>query len=252
MNSNKRQTEIYEYLKRVGSENVSTLAAKYGVSEMTIRRDLSALEDASLIVRQYGKASAIKTEPLSVGFTSRIDKEYAAKCTIAKRTVPLLQKAKLLYLDGSSSAFHILQFLPKDRSYTIYTNSYAVFQVISKMPNVQPFIIGGFLSEDNNTLDDESSREVAKHIFVDLSFFSCYGFSYEGLFNNAYAGTEVKRIILQNSTESVLLADSSKALTRGIYLFSRWSSISYFITDIPLPEQLAAVINKYGAKVIDH
>ena len=119
------------------------------------------------------------------------------------------------------------------------------------MPNIQSFIIGGFLTDDNNTIDDESSREMAKHIFVDLAFYSCYGFSYEGLFNNAYLGTEVKRIVLQNAEKSVLLADSSKVLKRGIYLFSTWASVSYLITDSPLPDSLAGSSRAAGTVVID-
>lgn len=250
-NARVRQSKIFEHLKVVGSESVTVLAQMFGVSEMTIRRDLDALERASLIVRQHGKALLVKTETLSVGFAERAGKNYKVKCAIAQRAIPLLENAKTLYVDGSSTAFCLLQFLPRDCVYTIFTNSYAVFKEISVMPNIQSFIIGGFLTDDNNTIDDESSREMAKHIFVDLAFYSCYGFSYDGLFNNAYLGTEVKRIVLQNAEKSVLLADSSKVLKRGIYLFSTWASVSYLITDSPLPDSLAGSIRAAGTDVID-
>ena len=70
-NARVRQSKIFEHLKVVGSESVTVLAQMFGVSEMTIRRDLDALERASLIVRQHGKALLVKTETLSVGFAER-------------------------------------------------------------------------------------------------------------------------------------------------------------------------------------
>lgn len=252
MTANKRQTEIFEHLKQAGSANVSTLAELFNVSEMTIRRDLMALEDASLVIRKHGKAVLAKEEELSIRFATRADSNYEKKSAIAQQTIPLLQKAKILYLDGSSTAFCLLQFLPQNQNYTIYTNSYAVFQAICKMPNIHPFIIGGFLAEDNNTLDDETSRDVAKHIYVDVAVLSCYGFSYEGLFNNAYTGTEVRRIILENAAETIVLADSTKAFTRGIYLFSSWDSVNYLVTDKPLPTQLDAAIRDQNVTIVDH
>lgn len=251
MTSRKRQTEIFEYLKQVDSASVSALADLFHVSEMTIRRDLTALEDASLIIRKHGRAVLAKEEDLSIHFAIRSTKNHEKKTIIAQRTVPLLKKAKILYFDGSSSAFCLLSYLPQDQEYTIYTNSLAIFQEICKMPNIRPFIIGGFLTEDNNTLDDETSRDVAKHIYVDVAVLSCYGFSHEGLFNNAYTGTDVKRIIQENAVETIVLADSTKAFTRGIYLFSSWGSINYLVTDEAISEGLKNTICKYSVTIID-
>lgn len=251
MQANDRQLQILDHLKKAKSARVADLAIMFQVSEMTIRRDLNTLAKAELIEHQHGKAVLIEQEELFGTFSERSDVYKKEKQFIAQRTLPLLQSANSLFIDGSSTAFEVIPLLPSKRTFTIYTNSFAAFSKMYNMPNINAFLMGGFLCPDGNTLDDVSTLQTAHNINVDLAIFSCYGFSNDGIFNNDQYGVEVKRIIIMNAFSSVLMADSSKAFTRGIFRFATWDYISYLITDRTLPADFKEMLLKYNTQVID-
>ncbi len=250
MNTENRQIKIFEYLKAHGSVSVNTLASIFNVSDMTIRRDLSALENASLIVKRYGKAEILTKNELDIVFPERAKKNTSLKHKVAQLTLPLIKHASSIYVDCSSTAFELLECLPQDQEMTVFTNSLAALNVLVRNPKLSLFAIGGFLCNDHNTLDDETSIETAKQIFVDVALISCVGFSYEGLFNNAYRGTQIKRIISKNADKCILLADHTKAFQRGIFLLNEWEAISYLVTDEPPEATLYSSISQRGVKII--
>jgi DeoR family fructose operon transcriptional repressor len=251
MKPENRQFEILKYLKRCKTASVSNLASHFHVSEMTIRRALSALENASLIVRTYGMAILADTDEDLDVFPQRVNVNLTPKQKIAQLAFPLLKNISSIYVDCSTTAQEFLKILPPDQSFTIFTNSLAALNLLCAKPNIKVFALGGFLYENNNMYDDIITEKIASQIFVDMTIFSCVGFSHEGPFNNEYPGTQFKRIMLNNSSETMLIADHTKALRKSIFLLSDWDSVTYFVTNEPLDPALRNTILQHNVTVLD-
>ena len=250
MTTSNRQTMMFEYIQMQKVATVAQLARHFHVSEMTVRRDLVALEQAALIVRSHGKAEILEQQDIDIKFSQRAIKDLACKRRIAQLALPFLEKASSIYIDASTTAYELLKILPDTRPMTVFTNSFAAFNLISNNINIRPFLIGGFLCKDHNTLDDETSHDIAKKIFVDVAVISCAGFSFEGAFNNAYPGNQIKRIMIGNARRTFLLADHTKSSSRGIFLLSSWDEISHFFSDAPLESTLETVIKQHGVTIL--
>lgn len=250
MKSESRQIAIYNMIKSKREMSVNSLAEHFNVSPMTIRRDLDHLEQSKLIYRSYGKAVVADENNPDMTFSLRETKNLALKQKIAISARQFLNDVQSIYVDGSSTVLELMKLLPENRSYTIFTNSIAALLLLQKNERITTFIIGGFLCDDNNTLDDSTSDDIAKRILVDATFTSCTGFSVNGTFNSGISGSQIIRIMNRNSHKNYVLADHTKFNCHGIFLLDTWDKIDAFITDQELEPSVLKILRSNGVDVI--
>ena len=226
-----RQNTIYEYIRKHYEVRVSTLVDTLGVSDMTIRRDLSHMESMGLIKRVFGGAVIVDTPFSETTFSSRSSSNDQNKKKIAAKAAEFLSSGASVYIDGSTTCSELAELLPVGMELTIFTNSLALVYALRNKESLHLFLMGGELARDGNTFDGSMVMDIASRIFVDISFFSCSGFSSEGVSNNGIIGTQVKKIILKNSKRNILLADSSKYNRQGLYMLGEWNEVHTLITD---------------------
>ncbi len=250
MNIEERRMHIYNLIKNQKEVIVAELADYFAVSTMTIRRDLDSLEDAGLIRREYGKALLVDDTVNETNFHFRSQSNHSAKIQIAALAARHLKNASSIYIDGSSTAYEFIKALPPDRHLTVFTNSAIALQYLSSFQSINVFVMGGLLARDNNTLDSEITVNIAKNIFVDAAVISCSGFSAQGFFNNGITGSQIKKIMLENSQHNYLLADYSKFNTQGVFLINTWDAIDTLICDRPFDEKTRQSIANCDVEII--
>jgi len=249
MNSIERRKKIYDLIKSMGETQNAILSKKFDVSEITIRRDLDKLEEAGLIKRAYGKSKIIASVNSSVLFKSRESENRHAKQKIAQKALSLLENVNSVYIDEGTTCYELVKILP-EKTLIVFTNNISSVMILRQTPRIKTFVIGGFLADDKNTTDGEVAINTAKNIFVDLAFISCHGFSAKGFVNDGLIGSQVKKIIIENSMKTCLLADYSKFNRRGLFLLGAWNEIDAFITNEALPEKDMEIIKKFGVEII--
>lgn len=252
MNSELRQIKIYDVIKNEQDVSVASLADRFHVSSMTIRRVLSKLEESKLIERSYGKAHIIDTSKTETSFATRQTFNIVAKEKIANLAIQFLldKKIKSIYLDGSTTAAVLAKAIPQDVALTVFTNSAAVLQVLLHKPWLRTFVIGGFLDCDTYALNDISTEDQCKQIFVDATFTSCGGFSAMGMFNNGFTGAQIRRILMKNSARNFLLVDHTKFDSHGIFLLNTWDMVDVLITDEELPRSLLQILREKNVQIV--
>ena len=227
-----RQSLIYEYIKQHTEVGVADLIKKFQVADMTIRRDLSKLQDMGLIRRVHGGAVLVDTSHRESTFTVRSIANLESKRRIAEKAVEFISEGSSLFIDGSTTCSELAKILPDGKNLTIFTNSLAFINEMKSEKKLDNLVLlGGELSKDENTFDGTFALELASKIYVDCMFFSCSGFSQNGISNAGLIGTQVKKIILNNSKKHVLLADSSKYDNQGLYMLCKMDEIQVLITD---------------------
>lgn len=252
MNSETRQISIYEMIKTNKEMSVNTLAHCFGVSAMTIRRDLDQLEHSKLIERVYGKAKIADESKTELSYSMRKSMNLASKQKIALQAAKFItdHDIRTIYADGSSTAMELLKVLPPSRSLTVFTNSIVAVNLLLPKTWIDTFVIGGFLNREISSMDDITSADLCKQIYVEATFTSCSDISADGMFNSGTTGMEIRRIMMKNSQHNYLLADHSKFNSRGIFLLNTWDKVDTLITDEKPEAAFIKALKKYGVNII--
>ncbi|MCU6734392.1 DeoR/GlpR family DNA-binding transcription regulator [Diplocloster agilis] len=252
MRPESRQIEIYRLIKKSKEISIQALSEYFGVSSMTIRRDLDKLERSNLIYRTFGKVHICDETKSEYPFAQRETTNLDFKKKIAQSALKLIGDMESIYVDGSSTAYEFVKLLPPDKRLTIFTNSVAIIELLYNMQrkNFRIFVIGGFLSNNLHALDDNTSPNIIKRIFVDATFTSCAGFNADGSFNNGIVGSQILRTMFKNSSCNVLLADHTKYNAQGIFLLNSWEKINVLITDEPFETNAMNIIRNQNVKII--
>src|SRR5688500_19158783 len=105
-----RRRVILEWLERDGKVVASELVASLGVSDDTVRRDLRELAAGGHVQRVHG--GALPPPPVAASFAQRLHVAPEAKAHLAEASLPLLENAEVLLLDGGTTALELARRLP--------------------------------------------------------------------------------------------------------------------------------------------
>ena len=118
-----RKNEILGKLRAEQRVLVSELAAYYGVTEETIRRDLDKLEKEGFATKTYGGAILGNSTKTDLSYTIRNKTNVDAKTQIAELVSTLIDDGDHLMLDDSSTSLYIARRLKEKKGLTVITNS---------------------------------------------------------------------------------------------------------------------------------
>lgn len=256
MYSIQRQSLILEHLEKDGEVDVNVLAEKFSTSRETIRRDLSEMETAGLLLRTHGGAVPIGKK-FSDGYEypllARGVQKYDEKQRICKVAAKMLEDGDTIFLDNSSTTMYLLRYVPKEIKITVVTNSIQVMLESGKLNNDNIVIIsvGGIFNLKNYSLTGMLTNNFAQSFFPDKAFISCRGIDEKsGMTDASIHEIEVKRNMINQSKQFILLADYSKFGLTGAIFIGSLAEIDCVITDSKVDKQKLKMFDEYKAKII--
>ncbi|RAG80962.1 D-beta-D-heptose 1-phosphate adenosyltransferase [Streptacidiphilus pinicola] len=250
-----RQQQILVLAQEQGRVDVPTLAEEFGVTQETIRRDLSALDKAGLLHRVHGGALPAGTLHLEPGLAERDSTAAAEKERIARAALgvlpSLLPEEGTLLLDAGTTVSRLAALLPQDSRYTVATNALPVAARLADHPSLTLHLIGGRLRHRTHAAVDAWALRDLADMHADLAIVATNGFSAEGgLSTPDLAEAAVKRAMVTGARRVLLVADSSKYGARHFARFADLRQIDLLVTDTGLDDAQAAEIQGLGPEVI--
>ena len=254
-----RKQEILNTLRRRGSIDVQELARTFGVTYMTIHRDLQALEKEGLISRVYGgavaapereKAKAARKEPVRPGYSPvREENRFIAKAAAAQ-----FRDFDIIVLFGSTCALEMCPLL-HEKSITVVTNGLNIALQFADSDSVQVLLTGGLLRQRSVSLVSIRNPDLLEHINIGKCFFSATALSEKGVMEQSYEESEAKRELLRRSDQLYLLADHSKLGGTAPYVDCACRQLHTVVTDRyaeSTPEMTACLraMAKLGIRVL--
>ncbi|ADK81796.1 DeoR/GlpR family DNA-binding transcription regulator [Sediminispirochaeta smaragdinae] len=246
----KRQNEILQIIKKNASINVKDLFPLYPVSSATIRKDLSILEEANLIIRKRGEAHIVDSNTLTpFELRSRINHEI--KVEIAKCAVNFINDGDSIILDSGTTTLEIARLLSNKNSITVLTNSLPVATVLANT-QVSVSLSGGMLFSQNMSTQGPDAEAFFSRVKVDKAFIAASGVRLnEGLAALSPFEAHLKRFMIKAANEVFGVFDSTKFDAAGINLFAGYGDIDYVITDkTHLPEMALEKFERDGLSYI--
>ncbi|WP_426224988.1 DeoR/GlpR family DNA-binding transcription regulator [Pseudarthrobacter sp. DSP2-3-2b1] len=244
-----RQHLILQELMDAGTVRVAALAARLDVSEMTVRRDIDALDAGGLLLRVHGGAARTDSfSALEPGFAVKSTRELDAKAAIAAAALDLIRPGMTVFLSGGTTTFELARILPRNLGITVATNSIMVAHSLgsgepatpageSDVNEGQPrdgiriLILGGERTP-SEALVGPLAAQAAKAIAADLCFMGVHGMDLEaGISSPNMLEAEVNAAMIAASGKLVVLADATKYGVVGLAGIAPLAAVDILITD---------------------
>lgn len=232
-----REAVILDQLAKDGSLSVAALSADLGVSEVTIRTQLRALEQRGLLTRTHGGA-----QPSSIqNVLSRRSQHAEAKERIAKAAAELVRDDDRIMIEAGTTTSLIVRHLVGRRGVQIVTNSTLVLAQARLNAELTVFLTGGTFHRPSESLVGSAALRTLGDFNVRLAFIGTDGFTVErGLTTQFAEGAEIISKMHDRAEETWLLADSSKYGRTGFVSVLAIDALAGIITDSGIrPEPLS-------------
>lgn len=221
---------IEERLDADGAVRIDELADAYGVSDMTIRRDLDELEALGIARRIRGGAVAVGPEP----FAERHRLNAKAKGRIAEKLLELLPDVGTIALDASSTVYRLATSIEGSRDLVVITNGLDTFLALTERPGVTVNLTGGSRESRTGSLVGPIAGRSAEDFLFDV--FICSSAALDPVLGSSEASlaeAEVKRSLAGSSARIVLAIDQSKLGSRAQARMFALNEIDVLVTDLP-------------------
>lgn len=252
-----REVAIAELLKKESKISVQELSERFGVSGMTIRRDLEILRKNHVIERTHGFASLVQGgEEYAIDGeiydlrTARIQ-NLNIKNQIACYAAKLIQPNDLIFFDSGTTVSRITNFLPTDFEFSALCYNFTVLAELLKHPNIKTIFPGGYYYPEDQIFTSSEAVNTIRHFRANIAFVSASGI-HKSLGITCINGhsADNKRAIIESSAKTILLTDSTKFDLVKSNHFAELSEINTIITDNGISEKWLKYLNSNKIEII--
>lgn len=226
-----RHEEILRLLEKESTVRTTALARRLKVSDETIRNDFEVLEAEGLLVRVHGGARRPETPRRELPLSERLAIQREEKTAIAREAVRRIQRDETIFLDASSSALTMTEYLP-DLPLTILTNAQNVVMALADRPRYDIICTGGLWDPRSRSYVGLLAEESLRRYQIHRMFFSGNALDLvRGASEVSSRQAIFKERVLPLSEEICLLADHTKLGKKSAFFFAPTKEIDVLITD---------------------
>lgn len=242
-----RQTQILDVVSEKKRVPVLELAELLKVSDVTIRKDLSILEEKGLLKREHGFA----TLPESDDISTRLLFNYETKRLIARKAIETIKDGETLMIEsGSTCALLAEEIVNNRRDVTILTNSVFIATFLRNKRGFKIILLGGEFQQESQVMVGPLIKKCAENFFVDKFFMGTDGFNENGAMAGDMMRAEAVRNMAKSARQSIILTESKKFSQVGVVPLLNYEKISAIYTDNKISAESKADLAKRGVQVI--
>lgn len=224
-----RRNAILGRLERDGKVVASDLVAALGVSEDTVRRDLKELAAQGRVQRVHG--GALPAASVDASFSQRLEIGAEAKARVAEAALPLLEGARVVLLDGGTTALELARRLP-DRPLTAITNSPPVAAALARHSRADVILVGGRLLKPSQVTVGAAAVDAIRAVRADVAVLGiCSLHPDVGVTALDHEESLVKRAVVESAAEVIALATADKLRSAAPYLVASLADLDHVVTD---------------------
>ncbi len=247
-NTQQRRRAIIDLLNDQGEVSVEALAEQFSTAEVTIRKDLAALESNGLLLRRYGGAILVPKELMA----DPVEKVSLRKQAIAAASAQLIRDHNRIILDsGSSTTSALLPELSHKQGLVVMTNSLSIANALRELEN-EPTILmtGGTWDPKSEGFQGQLAEQILRSYNFDQFFIGADGLDLDRgttTFNELYS---LSRVMAEVAREVIVMAESDKIGRKIHNLELPWSAIQVLVTDDGIADKDRKKIEQQGVQVI--
>jgi len=247
----RRQRILWE-IQSQGTTAITALSQKYGVSEMTIRRDLQALAAAGHIERTHGGALPRSESMIEPRYAAKQELNAGRKAAIAHYAATnLVVDGDSVILEGGTTVTYMARYLADKQDLTVITNGlYTTNELRRLMPRTTVISTGGRLRDTSFTFIGPHAEGFFGGIHANKLFLSATGLTLDaGCTDPSIIETQVKKAMIAAAGHVIVLLDSTKWGTTSLVTVLPIEQIAVLVTDDGAPPSTVQILRERGVDV---
>jgi DeoR family transcriptional regulator, fructose operon transcriptional repressor len=250
-----RRSQIAQMVMEKSRVYVSELVTMFQVTETSIRRDLTILEESLRLQRVHGGAIPIPGNLRTDSFSEKKELHIKSKERIGKAAAEMIKQGDILLLDSGTTTLQVINNIPSalrvHNLITLVTNSQPIAQEVLNWPSPNLTILGGLFMPDYQAAIGPETLTQLTGIMADIVFLGTDGLTLNGGVTTAnILMAEVDRKMVEHSRKAVLITDSSKIGRVGFVPVKPVTAFQTIITDSNAPTDFIQSVRDLGVEIV--
>lgn len=240
-----RESQILELLSQCGRMEVAALAQRLGVSQVTVRKDLDALEERGILRREHGFAVSGSGDDVN----NRLAIHYEEKRHIARRAARLVSPGETVMIESGSCCALLAEEIARTKpGATIITNSAFIASYIRRVEGARVVLLGGDFQNDAQVMVGPILRVCAQQFYVERLFVGADGWSPAlGFTGNDHLRVQAVRDMAEHAGQVIVVTESGKFSQRGVVPLNLPATA--VVTDCGLTAEQARRLSETGTQI---
>ncbi len=238
-----------DMLMDAGSASVDDLAARFGVSRMTVHRDLDDLEQSGLLRKVRGGASIQSSSKFESDFRYRERQAAEEKRRIAAAASRRIEPGQTIMVDDGSTANAIAEFLPGRQPLTVITSNLAVINELAGKPGIDLIALGGRYHRTFHGFFGLVAEEALRGLRADIAFVSTSAIQGASAYHQDEEVVHYKRLMIRAAERRFLLADHRKFGRSALHFLADLTAFDAVLTGAALPAEASAPLEEAGIEL---
>ncbi len=247
----KRQAQILEILLKEEAITVTVLAELLNVSTVTIRKDLTELEQANKLYRSHGKAIIINPFSYNRSVNEKEKIAVEQKDAIGREAAKLITRDDSIIIASGTTVHALARNIKPIHRLTVVSASLTVSEILSQDENNDIIQLGGMLRHSSLSVVGQYSKQILENCSFSKLFIGVDGIDFDfGFTTTDMREAELNQQMIRAAQKVIVLADSSKFGKRGFAKIGNIEDIDVIITDAGVSQNVINLINDHGITLI--
>ncbi|MBO5465107.1 MAG: DeoR/GlpR transcriptional regulator [Alistipes sp.] len=253
MTINERHDLIIKELDTKGQVSVTELSTMLNVSEVTIRKDLTMLEQGNRLYRAHGKAIKMSPYINDRDVNVKFSQYPAEKTAIGKKAVSLIEANDSIIIASGTTVEYFAREVYTDESLgrlTVITSALNVASILAKNRNFEVVQLGGIVRGTALSAVGSDAEHMLENFNSSKLFIGVDGIDIEyGLSTTNLLEANLNRVMIRSAQKTIVLCDSSKFGRRGFSRICEIDDVDQIITDAGIPPHTLEALQQRGIEV---
>ena len=251
VSATERRLQTKQLLQEHGRASVSKLSERFGVSEVTVRKDLRALEEEHVLIRTHGGAVLAEHYKFDLPFDAQAALHAEEKRRIGQVAAARVRDGDAIILSSGSTPAQVARHLEGRKGLTVLTSSIRIASELISNEEVDVLMLGGQLHSATASVAGPYTEQMLRDHAVQKLFLATDGCDIRhGLTTTSMMEAHLQRIMMEVAAEVIVVADASKFGRRGLSRISGVEEIDVFVTDDRVSEPDVRHLEEAGVEVV--
>lgn len=233
-----------------GTVRIEQLSERFGISLMTVHRDLDELEARGLLRKTRGAATALPSSLVESSDVFRAAQHQEAKAEIARAALDFVEPGQALFVDDSTTVLQFARLLPERSPLTVITNFLPAINEMNNLRGISLVALGGTYYNWCSSFMGQMTIEAVQQLRADVFVMSTAAITDDRCFHQSQDTVSVKHAMFDVSATRILLADHTKFEKRALYGLVDLTEFDHVIVDSQTRNEDVERLRSKGVPVV--
>lgn len=244
-----RRQNVLGHVIECGEVRIDDLTARFGVSLMTMHRDLDELADRRLLRKLRGRVAAYPALTMETAKRFREGLNLREKEALCELAAAEVTAGQTVLMDDSTTLFPLAVRLAKVERLVLITNSLEIARILGPAETVEVILLGGRYTEFDSCIGPDTLAALGK-LRADIGFVSVTAAAAGRFYHPVREYGELKEAVLNAANRNVALVDHSKFGKTATFAHGDAGDYDVVITDDVTPHDEVEAMRGFGATVL--